>query len=177
MTPKAYQVRDAAMALFGSSELFKFRSVVPVEFEPDDQLPGLVIAAIEERMTPEGDLASGEPRFTAVLTLGIVVRVQGNDREDLEKRVQRRTVAVLSTMLRAPAYRASVDGFADVVTTPSYWKDGERFFGQEETKLQVQYPLSFPPIIEDDLEVVRIITRQLGANPKAPELETVINLP
>jgi hypothetical protein len=181
MSPEAIAIRDAAYdRLSGLSTagipLFKYTGFVPVEKEPDDQLPSLLVIALSETFTPEGDANAGEPAFINELTLALAMAASGNSREKDDARLTLRTTAVLTTLLRDPTFLAMFEGVTRITAKRDFDTDGERFFARARVDLTIQYRTDFPPIVIDDFLAVEVEGRPVpgdGNTPAAPMKITV----
>lgn len=166
MTPDAIALRDAAYTrlatMVGSDPvqyLFRYIGKVPIEQEPDDQLPSLLVIASNEQMQADGDAVDGPPRFINSLTLNMLVSLSGNDRDRCDTRLSTRMTAVMSTLLCDPTFVVLFEGVESASATRQFDKDGERFFARAHIVLVLQYRTQFDPVIPDDFKQVGIYIR------------------
>ena len=190
MSPDSIAIRDAAEALLASIDFdgtpaFKFVGRVPVEQEPDDDLPSLLVIASREQMQADGDANAGEPSFVVDLTLSVLISLSADlttgetdpktARDRADERLTDRIGAVQGLLLRTPAFLALFDGVSSINSTRVFDKPGERFFARARIEMTVQYRCHFPPIVPDDLERVAITAKMGG--PFSPMVRARVVIP
>ena len=179
MTPEAIEVRDAIYdRLVGlqlnASPYFRTAYKVPVELEPNDDLPALIVHASREQMSSDGDLNAGEPTFVNDVTLSVYMRLGANSREDADARLNSRANVVLSTILCDADIISMFEGVQSVTSTRTFSKAGEQFFGNLQIDIVVQFRTAFEPKIYDAYEGTDLVAQPL-ANPNAPPVRVTLD--
>ncbi|GGC90382.1 hypothetical protein [Chelatococcus reniformis] len=176
MTPEAIEIRDAAVALLADNGgLFKLVSIVPVDVEPDDQLPSLMVMAWREQAKADGDAFSGEPHFVNDLTLVFAFKVKANAREATAAPLYKRMRWVLNKLLTSPAWLAHIEGVTSYSSSVSIPRDGETWFAQGTIEMQVQFSTRWEPVVPDDYLGTDLVARPFGHDANTPEIRVTLD--
>ncbi|GGC94630.1 hypothetical protein [Chelatococcus reniformis] len=175
MTPEAIEIRDAAVVLLQNPQMFKLVSINPVDVEPDDQLPSLLVLAWREQAKADGDAVSGEPHFVHDLSLVLNFKVRANRREDLPTSLHKRMRWALNKLLTSPDWLAHVEGVTSLSSSVAFPREGENWYAQGTTELQVQFSTRWEPVVPDDYLGTDLIARPLGHDANTPEIRVTLD--
>lgn len=176
MTPEAIAIRDAAKTLLDDNGgLFKQVSINPVDVEPDDQLPSLMVMAWREQARADGDGVSGEPHFVHDLSLVFSFKVKANAREATPAPLYKRMRWVLNKLLTSPAWLANIEGVTGYSSSVAIPRDGETWFAQGTIEMQVQFRTRWEPIVPDDYMGTDMTVRPLGHDAHTPEIKVTLD--
>lgn len=178
MTSEARAVRDALadrISKLGTFITVK-RSIVE-QIEPADQLPAATVFIIRESAASFGDANAGEPHYANTVTLGITVTISEGEQMDLEPTLDIYADQVITVLLQDPEFLSGIESVESWEQTQSFPSQGETYYAEGRIQASIVcHPKYWEPIVLDDYRKTVLVTRQLGSDPQAPALETVIDL-
>lgn len=119
----------------------------------EDELPALLVYALDEEMTPSGDSGS-EPAFDHSLTLAVEVVVSAGP--DADEGLDRLCGQILDRLLRDPKW-LDLAGDVDRIDTHTVLpKDGDRDYLGAVIKIILKYATLWPPRVPDVLSSARL---------------------
>lgn len=181
MTTLATRIRDAAYDRLSAIPGYAKKRKTQVPQIQPEQLPSLSVYITGENLSPDGDGNVGEPRFEAETTIAISVVRGFAENGELMGDIDADVDAIEARLLSDPTFVGFGPGVLfEAITRISrrrlFPQQGETYFAELRLEMTFLTRVSYPPIVTDDLDRVRITTRQLGSGPDTPALMTEIDL-
>lgn len=168
-------IRDAAVDLINRLGIMRsIREVPTFQWQPEDE-PGCGVYLVRETSEPDGDFNAGEPHFLVSAVIGVSVLVRVDDPSELATATDFAVNPIQNVLLRTPEFLSLFEGFQGITRSPSYPTNASAYMSETRFEFTVGYRARFEPIVPDDYLKTELVTRQLGSDPQAPPLRTVID--
>lgn len=179
---KAVDFQSKAMELLklGFGARFKsYRSTPALQVQPGD-LPILGVYILRERHLPLGSYNHAHPKFQTELTLGLSggVHVE-TDKQDQINDLELWMAEALQVLLCNPKFLNLGEGITTMDRVGQYAKVGETTLYEIRVELATTYATDYPPVIEDDLEVIHVTTQfpdKEHVDSGTPQIERVYDI-
>lgn len=175
MTPRAFEIRDAAFVALSGYGLFKtVKNSLVQQMEPADELPAATVFVTREVRAADGDANAGEPHFIHDLTLGLIITIDSGDQSRLEDVLAYYTDQTVNRLLSDTTFLTHFEGISGITESQAFPKDGETYYAEARVEMTVQFRSRWAPYVPDDYLRTRMTTRPI-ANPDAPAITTIID--
>ena len=196
MSTFATQIRDAAFTRIQKAMRVDFKDWrrAPFPTFQVDKLPALSVYLLRETMSPNGDPNVGEPSFKVEALIGISILDSASDPDVLDGCVDRLLDRVEDTLFTDPTFvRLNtpdqlqsaggvplLEGFTQVVRTPTYHREGEEYYLELRLQISCQFRCYYAPVAPNALTQVAVTVQPFGpgaTSQTGDTLTTEIDLP
>lgn len=184
MSSLARQIQEAAFSRIvkAMGSQFKATRKTPLETFEVDKLPALAVYLLRETLTADGDANVGEPRFKGEALLGIGLIDSTSDPKVVDGYLDYLLDAIEETLFSDPSFvRLNtpdsptgvplIEGFPQMVRTPTYHKDGESYYLEMRLQVSCSYRCYFPPNAPNALTEVAVTVQPFGPGPSGQPAE------
>ncbi len=145
-------------------QAFTFTKNRALQIQPEN-LPVCGVYFLQELSTPDGDVNAGEPRFRSNVRLGLSIILVNNDMEEVEDQLDDAAEAIREGLYSDSTYYNNDDfliqGFTFNMRRHNFGTalDNETPFAELQMEMIIDIgTITYPPIVEDDFNTMRITT-------------------